>query len=390
MTAPSQTGPGVALFASSYAPHLGGVEELCHRLAREQRRRGRDTVVITNRYPSDLPAEEQIDSIPVRRVRFRVPEPRLRHLGGWAIGTRQARVEVMSALRQHRPDVIHVQCVSSNAYYALRAARRSGLPLVVSMQGELTMDASAAYQRSAMLRRLWRTVLTEADVVTGCSQQVVDEALDVLHAPLRAPARVVPNGVDVHEISAVEPQRRERPYVFAFGRHVPQKGFDVLVDAFAAIAGTQPELDLVIGGDGPERAALEQRVRDLGLDARIHLPGRLEHHDAIAHLRGAAAFVLPSRHEPQGIVVAEAMASETPVIATRVGGVPETIRDGENGLLVPPADPRALADAISEVVRDPDAAQRRVARAASDVEALDWTRIADRYDDCYAEAKARR
>ncbi|MDT4919937.1 MAG: glycogen synthase, partial [Pseudonocardiales bacterium] len=189
--------PNVALMPSAFAPHLGGVEELSKRLARELRGRGSDTVVITNRWPAELPQDEVIDGVPVHRERFRFPEPRPRHLAGWVIGTRETRRGVRAAMELHDSDVVHVQCVSSNGYYALRAAHALKLPLVVSMQGELTMDAGQIYQRSATMRRSWRRLVSAAHVVTGCSQQVLDEAVAVYGEGLAQKARVVRNGVDV-------------------------------------------------------------------------------------------------------------------------------------------------------------------------------------------------
>ena len=95
--------PSVALFPSSFAPHLGGVEELSKRLVLELRGRGSETVVMTNRFPRDLPAQEVIDSIPVYRERFRFPEPRPRHLAGWVVGTAATRRGVRGVIERHQP-----------------------------------------------------------------------------------------------------------------------------------------------------------------------------------------------------------------------------------------------------------------------------------------------
>jgi glycogen(starch) synthase len=377
---------GIALFASSFHPHLGGVEELSRRLAMEQRRRGRPTIVVTNRWPTDLPATDVVDGVPVFRERFRVPEPRPRHLAGWLAGTMTTRRRVAAILAAQGTGLVHVQCVSSNGYYALRAARRARLPLVVSLQGELTMDADRVYQRSAMLRRTWRALLDDAGVVTGCSQQVVDEAVQAYGDALRTKIRVVPNGIDVGAVRAAEPEQRSRPYVLGLGRMVPQKGFDLLIDAFAMVAPEHPDVELVLAGDGPERAALERRAHSGPCADRIRFIGGVPHSHAASLFRGSSAFVLPSRHEPQGIVVLEAMAAGTPLLATRVGGVPETVRDGENGLLVDGGSADALAAGLRAMLADPAGARERAGRAAREVERFDWARLADAYDDCYRDA----
>jgi glycosyltransferase involved in cell wall biosynthesis len=371
--------------SSAFAPHLGGVEEVTKHLARELRARGSDTVVITNRWPTTLPADELIDGVPVRRERFRFPEPKPRHLAGWVVGTTAARRGVHDAIERHRSRVLHVQCVSTNGYYAVRAARRLRLPLVVSMQGELTMDAAQIYQRSAAMRRSWRRVVAAADVVTGCSQQVVDEAVACYGDGLAPKVRVVRNGVDLEAVRAAEPFGRARPYVLGVGRLVPQKGFDVLIAAFAQLADAHPDIDLVIAGEGAERAALDAQVARSGLGRRVELVGGVPAAHVFRLFRGARGFVLSSRHEPQGLVVIEAMAAGVPVLATRVGGVPETVDDGVNGLLTD-VDAGSMAAALRRLLDEPERAQARAARAAIDVEDYDWRRVTDRFEACYADA----
>jgi glycogen(starch) synthase len=272
----------------------------------------------------------------------------------------------------------------------LRAARSADLPLAVTLQGELTMDAGQAFQRSAVRRREWRALLTRADVVTGCSQQVVDEAIEVFGPGLAQKARVVRNGADVAAVRAAPPEQRARPYLLGIGRLVPQKGFDLLIDAFGTIADAYPDLDLVLAGEGPERPALEDRARTGRYTDRIDFLGGVPANRAFRLFRGATAFALPSRHEPQGIVVLEAMAAGVPVIATRVGGVPETVVDGVNGLLVAGDDPAALAAGLRRLLDDAEGAQARCAQAALDVEAYRWERITDQYEQCYADAIALR
>lgn len=145
---------------------------------------------------------------------------------------------------------------------------------------------------------------------------------------------------------------------------VPRKGHAVLLDALARLRADGVALHWVICGDGPSRADIESRVSERGLRKHVTFTGFSSAVETL--LPGADVFVLPSLHEGLGIAAMEAMAAELPVIASRVGGLPEIVVDGETGLLVPAGDATALADAIRRVAADPTwarlAGQRGCAR----------------------------
>ncbi len=151
--------------------------------------------------------------------------------------------------------------------------------------------------------------------------------------------------------------------VFA-GRLGPQKAVGVLLDALGRIS----DVTLVIAGDGPERPALERRVLELGLDARVRFLGSVPRETVLRLFRAADASVLASAWENFPHTVVEALAVGCPVIATAVGGVPEVVRDGENGLLVPPGEPGALADAIERFFGDASLRERLHGAAARSVD----------------------
>jgi glycosyltransferase involved in cell wall biosynthesis len=152
--------------------------------------------------------------------------------------------------------------------------------------------------------------------------------------------------------------------VIAFaGRLGPQKSFGTALEALARVPGVM----LVVAGDGPERAALEQRSRELGLDGRVRFLGSVPRDRVLRLFRAADASVLPSAWENFPHTVVEALAVGCPVIATSVGGVPEVVRDGENGLLVPARDPEALAGALERFFADAELRARLTAAAAPSV-----------------------
>ncbi|MGA2231167.1 MAG: glycosyltransferase family 4 protein [Tepidisphaeraceae bacterium] len=385
MTAPRTL--NVALIPSAFHPSVGGVEELVRQLALEQRRRGSDSRVATNRWPRDLPQTELVDGIPVTRYAFRVGGGDLRRNLAAAAFFQPTVRRLCRDLKSAGTDVLNLQCISCNAPYAVAAAKSLGLPLVVTLQGELTMDANQIFQRPRE-QEMYRQTLADADAVTACSRQTLREAEDFYGDRLSEKSRVIYNGVNLGEFAAATPHHWPRPYILAIGRHVRQKGFDVLLNAFAK-AGAQSH-DLLIAGDGPERSALETLAGQLHLGKSIQFLGSVTHFKAVELFLGCSFFVLPSRHEPMGIVNLEAMAAGKPVIATNVGGVPELVLHDQTGLLVPPDNAEAMAAAIAALVRDADLRGRFGEAGRRRAVQFSWPALADQYDQVYREAIQRR
>ena len=370
-----------AIFPSAFWPHIGGIEELTRQLGQQFLSRGGAPLIVTHRWPKHLPRREEFEGLSVAREVFRVPvskpKARLAHF----LLSPVARQRVVKLAREHRSDVIHVQGVSNNAPYALATARLLDLPLIVTMQGEISMDAGRAYE-SSTVRENWRRLLDGAAAITGCSQYVIDEAQQLYGKPFAGRVAVIPNGVSLTEIGAIPAVKKERRFIFGIGRLVPQKGFDVLIDAFSLIAASHPDVDLVIGGTGPLADELYELVATKSLNNRVFMPGTMDRRQTIGHFKAAEVFVLPSRHEPQGIVILEAFASGVPVIAADVGGVSEILREGINGHLFPAANPGALADLMTRRLRSgPDQVLINAGRTLA--ESLDWPSVAAKYETVY-------
>ncbi len=132
-----------------------------------------DAIIVTNRWPRDLPHAETVDGIPVYRIAMRVPDGGLRVRFNYHMTHAAIRRRLAALLKRHGIDLLHIQCVSSNGLYALDAKRRLGLPLITTLQGELTMDAAGLYQKSEYARQLLRAVLTESNLVTACSARTL-------------------------------------------------------------------------------------------------------------------------------------------------------------------------------------------------------------------------
>jgi glycosyltransferase involved in cell wall biosynthesis len=181
-----------------------------------------------------------------------------------------------------------------------------------------------------------------------------------------------------------EPEPHERPLLAFAGRMTAPKALGVALQAVAMV----PEVDLELAGDGDERAALEAQARELGLDGRVRFLGSLSRDEVLALFRRADAALLSSAWENFPHTLVEALAVGTPAIATSVGGVPEIVTDGENGLLVPPGDPDALAGAIRRFLGDPALRERLTAAAAPSAERFSPERIYGRLEEILIRAAA--
>jgi glycosyltransferase involved in cell wall biosynthesis len=378
----------LALFASSFYPNLGGVEELVRQLAREYRRRGHEAIVITNQWPPSLPKRSMCEGIPVYRIPMRVPDGPARARLKFRATHGGILREAGAIMRRHQVDLVHVQCVSTNGYYARKLAVKLQLPLVVTSQGERTMDKEDAFARSKILNSIMRDLLTHAEFVTACSRWTLDDLERYMGRSFDDRARAIHNGVSLEEFDnpAILPYSHPSPFVLALGRWVPQKGFDVLLRAFAEAVRDDDTFshDLLLAGEGGEAPELERIVAELGLRRRVHLLGRADRPLTVSLFKGASWFVLPSvADEGFPLVIPEAMAGGNPVIATPVGGVPEMVRNNENGLLVAPRDTRALAEAMKKLAFEDGVADRLAQAAQATARRFAWPRIADEYEAVY-------
>jgi glycosyltransferase involved in cell wall biosynthesis len=201
--------------------------------------------------------------------------------------------------------------------------------------------------RTAALGRARRIVVPSrylAEIAAGWSLD--DSRIEVLVNPAPAPSEVVPD--------------RLHPSTFVFvGRLTTQKGLPVALEALREV----PDARLVLVGDGPELDRLRRLAGSLGVTRRVSFAGALPRDGVLRRLAGARAALLPSLWENLPHAAVEALSVGTPVVATTVGGVPEVVHDGVNGLLVPPGDAAALARAMRRVVED-DALHDRLATAA--------------------------
>lgn len=269
-----------------------------------------------------------------------------------------ARREIARLLRRLEVGLLLCHGYKANLIGRL-AARQLGIPVVAVSRG-WTGDQL----RVRFYEAIDRLNLRWMDHVVCVS---VAQAVRVRRAGV-SPERVsvIPNAIRVDRFESPDHDYRRRLHDFfatprarivgAAGRLSPEKGFEIFVKAAAAVATRDPSVGFVLFGDGPMRAALEQQIADLGLDATFVLAGF--HDDLDGYLPFLDLFVLPSYTEGLPNVVLESFAARVPVVATAVGGTPELVDDGLSGYLVPAGNANTLAARITELLTDDDKRRR--------------------------------
>jgi glycosyltransferase involved in cell wall biosynthesis len=201
---------------------------------------------------------------------------------------------------------------------------------------------------------------------------------------------VVPQGIFADELEAARAERRNENLVLSVGVMSARKGHLLTLEAFAKLRSRQPAAQLVIAGsltDPAYHALLQARIEALGLSASVALHADLARRDIVRLLGQARVFALHSQEESQGIALCEALAAGVPVVATRVGGIPDIVADGRDGMLVAHGDVDAFAAAVERLLTDDalHAAMSQHARAAGAV--FDWANIAGEIVHIYRAAR---
>jgi len=262
---------------------------------------------------------------------------------------------IRRAIREAQPDVV-VAFQDVTNVLTLLACVGMGLPVVASER---------IHPARHDIGPLWSTLRR---LTYPLAKGLVVQGLDIARwfpDSLRGRIHIIPNPVPRPATTAGSPPPGDRHTLLAAGRLHPQKGFDLLLNAFARLAGSHPDWDLVILGEGPERARLAAQAQDLGLSRRVSLPGALSPMDS--HYLAAEAFVLPSRFEGFPNALAEAMAHGLPVLAADCpGAIRDLVDPGVNGLLAPVEDVPALADGLA-LLFDSPGERARLGTAAREV-----------------------
>ncbi len=263
--------------------------------------------------------------------------------------------ELTQAIKRIQPDILHTH-TSKAGFLGRLAGRLAGARHVVHTPHGHVFGGYFSPLTTSVFAMLERSAARWTDRITTLTAA---EARQYLALRIGRPEQFVtiPAGVDLAPVLSAPPIRlvEDGPVIGTVARLVPVKGLHYMINAAPDILRRFPDARFVLVGDGELRQALKAKARALSLDDRVVFSGFRE--DVPSLIAGMDLFVLPSLNEGLGLVLVMAMALGKPIVATAVGGVPEVLGEGEAGMLVPPRDSRALADAICTLLGNPARAQ---------------------------------
>lgn len=326
----------------------------------------------------ETPAQAVVDGIPVYYPRaLTLGNAGERLLGGRLLA--RAAQPIARRLHREKPfDLVHAHMLPRDGHAGLLVARALQVPMALTVHGT---DVLRYFEPGQTPWARNRHIAQEADALMAVSTLLRSRV-----APYRDEGkitRVVPNGVD---LSLVPEKTRNVPRaVISVGTLKARKCMDRTLEAFARLAGEFPDATLTIVGMGEMEGALRARIAELHLEARVTLTGGLPHEQVLARMAESDLFVLPSWGEGYGIVYIEAMAAGCIAVGAQGEGIEDTIRDGENGFLVPAGD----TDAVCRVMRDVFEHRERYdalrERGRQTARALTWARNAATVEAVYQE-----
>lgn len=282
----------------------------------------------------------------------------------------QRIVKIRKTFQEITPDII-ISFIDQTNILTLFASRGLGFPVIVTEHTNTHKNP---------IGRFWK-------VLQWITYHWADKII-VLHSyfrsyfPQRIQSRieVIPNPVVINDIINFSDLEIPKPFLLSMGRFSHEKGYDLLINAFFKLKEKYSDWSLVLAGDGPLRNMMEWLVHDLKLEKKVFLPGLIK--DPYSFMKQAELFVLPSRLEGFPMALCEAMACGLPVISTEYHpGVREIIKDGENGVLIPPEDLDSLVTALDHLMGDKNERKRLAAQPESISSKFGLDKVMDSWDN---------
>ena len=380
----------VGIFSESYPPLINGVSTSVQTLIAQLEQAGHTVYIFTSRYPNYQDERTGVFRFPsfnsVVERDYVLPIP--------------FSPRIQRAIPGLKLDIVHSQSPFFLGLFAHRVAHSLGVPHVATNHTLYTEYAHYfPLPTVAMTRRFlvaWmHDFYNSCDRILAPSEMTrrvlandydVNTPVTVVPTAIPAPPYVLARPADVKQELSLPPDARILLFV---GRLAPEKNLDLLLEAFAQIAGKTSDTYLVLAGSGKSRGMLETRARVLGIHRRMRLTGFLGRTKLDPLYQAADAFLFPSKTETQGLAVGEALAAGLPCVVVNAGGAPESVRDGVDGFLVAD-DPVPMAERTLELLADPVLHRRLADEAKRGATGRTPARIGGRVVAVYEELLAER
>ena len=360
----------ILFWTELFHPHIGGVEVFSLELIRSLQKRNYEFTVVTCHTGHNLPDESMHGGIRI----FRFPFHKLlveRNMEKIRLLIR----DIAELKKSIKPDIIHINSSQPSVFFHQHTHESNTVPVVFNIHE----PPSFASGRNSLMGRM----LEKADWVVAVSKAMLEEACEIV-PEIEPRASVIYNALKPPPLKP-SPLPFKKPVVLCIGRIVIEKGFDLAIDAFPLIREKFPGLSMVFAGDGPLRRELEQRVSKSAFHEAITFTGWIEPEKIPELINMATIILIPSRwNEPFGLVALQAAHMARPVVASRVGGLPEIIVQGKTGELVQKNNSKAIAESLISLLENREKAVQmgRAARKRA-LQLFDIRKFSNEYDALY-------
>ena len=364
----------------------GGSGNVAYNLATHMALRGHEISIFTTSIDSNA-STEQYENISIYR-----------HSTNFRIKNSSMSLSMFLNATKYKVDIVHAHLTNSvNEFIIPRYIKRKNIPLIVTYHGDPEKNMGGFIYKTGVsfyAKYVLDKVLSRADLVISPSEYYIDESRFL--GKYRDKIVVIPNGINIKDFDIAYSKKESRkklglPFdeniILFVGTLSLYKGPDILLKAMLKILENIPNSKLVFVGSGPMREGLEKQSKKLSVEKYVIFAGFVEEGLKPLYYRATDIFVLPSimNTESFGIVNLEAMACGVSIVASKIGGIPDVVKDMENGLLVPPKDSNALADAIIYLLENENVRERMGRNGRKKIKNYSWERIAEETEEIYKE-----
>ncbi|MBO7132458.1 glycosyltransferase [Candidatus Saccharibacteria bacterium] len=394
---------GVAVFSRNLAMGLvkrgHEVLVLCPSQDRKNYTKVEDGVRVNHLKSIDVKVyPDQINDVPPKKRAFGVTWPHLFYKNGFKVSVFPKR-EIKRALDSFKPDVVHVQISDPIGLSVVSYARKKNIPVVTTEHNQpevltepLKLPGLVRKPVNALLYSYFRNRQSKSDFVTMPTKQAIDNLILSHGKEFKIPVAAVSNGVDLSNFKPgkVSPEIYKKygipedvPIVLYVGRVDPEKKVGSVIEAFSRICKDLEKAEMVVVGDGVDKARLKKMVSDLGIVDRVHFLGRVLPPDLYELYKVGDLFATASEIETQGIVLIEAAATGLPLIAVNKGAVSEICVNDEDGFLCEPGDIDGISEAMRKILSDEKLQKKFSTRSLELAKEHDLERTVDKFINIY-------